>query len=277
MYGQSNNSILSQVPLNNYNLSSFTLSNQSPPVSPRSSLSNQFGTPVSPRSSLSNVRLRSPRASRGMTNDSLVTTSGVVEPSSRSNMGTGSVRGKRSSLKLEDGGNCSLFLNVYEGSSDVEKCRMVREFFERPYRVDRTLDIIKLLSTRDNLSQLYNVISRLGLDPELKAERVVGDSSVINPSITIFAPINDAFINIMEDDITPDVVKGHIFVGALDSKNLLKAEGVNITTLGGGNIKIQKMDDVVYVMGSNGLSSKIIQSDIFARNGVLHIIDKVIS
>ncbi|SNW62891.1 Fasciclin FAS1 domain-containing protein [Orpheovirus IHUMI-LCC2] len=276
MYGQSNNYILSQSPLNpnlmsnNYNLSQ-SLSGQSPPVSPRSSLSNLSYAPVSPRSSLSNQRLRSPRASRAMTNDSLVTTSGTVEPSMRHNS-----RGKRSSMKLEDGGNCKLFLNVYEGSNDEEKCRMVREFFERPYRVDRTLDMVKLLSTRDNLSKLYNVISRLGLDPELRAERVVGDSSVVNPSITVFAPINDAFMNIMDEDVTSDIIKNHIFVGALDSKNLLKAEGVNITTLSGVNIKVQKIDDMVYIIGSDGMRSRVVQADIFARNGVLHIIDKVI-
>lgn len=100
---------------------------------------------------------------------------------------------------------------------------------------------------------------------------------------TFFAPSDEAIAKLEPgrwDAILQDneklqaVVRHHIVDGSLSSKRIAERNGQALTSLHGADlpVKIGKMDKAVTVGGA-----KMLQTDIKCKNGVMHVIDSLLT
>lgn len=103
---------------------------------------------------------------------------------------------------------------------------------------------------------------------------------------TVFAPTNAAFVSLLgELGVTKDallankplltaVLTYHVLSGRVDKAAI--PAGKAISTVGGSIFKIDTSSGALAITDGRNRVSKIIQTDINASNGVIHVIDKVI-
>lgn len=100
---------------------------------------------------------------------------------------------------------------------------------------------------------------------------------------TVFAPTNDAFNKLPADTVQSllkpenkqmlvDLLTYHVKSDNLDSSQIEKLNGQEIQMLNGKPAKIEVKDGKVYID-----NAQIIQKDIVASNGIIHVIDAVLS
>jgi uncharacterized surface protein with fasciclin (FAS1) repeats len=95
---------------------------------------------------------------------------------------------------------------------------------------------------------------------------------------TVFAPTNDAFVAAGITDITavPETTVQTVVQYHVLGTNVFASDLVNnaaVQTIQGGNIVVSIPPAGVKIQGSTKAVSKIIQADIVATNGVIHVID----
>ena len=103
-------------------------------------------------------------------------------------------------------------------------------------------------------------------------------------SITIFAPVNEAFADLDagDPDLRSAILRRHVIEGALDAGTLIEAienageGGYAISTLGGGELIASRDDGAVILTDNAGGTSTIIATDIQASNGLIHAVDAVL-
>jgi uncharacterized surface protein with fasciclin (FAS1) repeats len=129
-------------------------------------------------------------------------------------------------------------------------------------------DIVDTAAANANLSQLVDLVKEAGLVDTLKGPG----------PFTVFAPNNDAFFNIPKEDLkalmenTTDLKKVltyHVVAGKLMAKDL--KNGMQLKTLQGENLTVKVGPEGVMIAGA-----KVIEPDINASNGVIHIINAVL-
>jgi uncharacterized surface protein with fasciclin (FAS1) repeats len=124
--------------------------------------------------------------------------------------------------------------------------------------------IAALASETPELSQLTSVLETAGL------------TSVLEEAgpLTVFAPNNDAFaeLDLAELAADPaqltDILQYHVVEGAVTSDQL--EDGQTVTTLQGGELTVS-IDGETVMVGD----ATVVQADIQAGNGVIHVIDTV--
>lgn len=108
---------------------------------------------------------------------------------------------------------------------------------------------------------------------------------------TFFAPSNESFTKLMQGNISSTdedkkklnrLIKSHIVSGRLDANALIKmikdADGpVSLTTLSGEVLQVTKKGKKILLTDAQGKQSTIVSPDIEQSNGLIHIIDKVLS
>lgn len=102
---------------------------------------------------------------------------------------------------------------------------------------------------------------------------------------TVFAPRNSAFDALpegaLDDLLLPEnretleaILKAHVVEGTYSAADLTGAT-TTLTTLNGTNIRIDGFNGVV-LEGGGGGSATVVQPDVNARNGVIHVINGVL-
>jgi|GEM_PF-815840 len=137
-----------------------------------------------------------------------------------------------------------------------------------------TVQLVSVVETAKadaNLSTLVELIAAAGLEAQL---------SDPNANYTVFAPTNDAFSKVkdLEDLKTnmkrrqelTDLVTYHVVTGRFGSGDL--KEGNELDALAGKVIKVTMKDGSLAVGGS-----KVTTSDVMATNGIIHVIDGVMT
>ena len=131
--------------------------------------------------------------------------------------------------------------------------------------------IVEIAQSNPDLSTLVTAVTKAEL-----AETLSGPGP-----FTVFAPTNDAFaalpagtLDTLLADPTgqlADILKLHVMSGAVDSKAAIAAAGGTVDTLG-GPISVELDGDKLVVGGAT-----VVTADIKASNGVIHVIDAVIT
>lgn len=132
-------------------------------------------------------------------------------------------------------------------------------------------DIVELAQENKDLSTLVTALKSAGLVDTLKGEG----------PYTVFAPTNEAFKKIPADVLDKllkpesknqlvDILTYHVAKGKIPSSEALKLDGKELTMLNGKKAKIEVKDGNLFIDGA-----KVIQKDIPAKNGVIHVIDTV--
>ena len=132
-------------------------------------------------------------------------------------------------------------------------------------------------SDTDNFSTLLLAAKKAGLVDEL-----TGDGP-----FTLFAPTNDAFDKLppgtLDDLLLPankktlqDILLYHVVPGNIVSSELSSKSASLPTLLNGQSITVEKVGKRIYANGHKRKGAKVIDVDIIASNGVIHVIDKVL-
>lgn len=129
------------------------------------------------------------------------------------------------------------------------------------------MDIVDTAVAAGSFNTLVTAVEAAGLVDTLKGEG----------PFTVFAPTDEAFAKIPEDQIQAllanktqltEVLTYHVVAGSVMSSDL--ENGMMVETLQGGDLSINTTDGVMVN------DAKVVQADIVCSNGVIHAIDTVL-
>ena len=137
--------------------------------------------------------------------------------------------------------------------------------------MQRKTDIVETALAANNFSTLVTALGAAGLIETLKSDG----------PFTVFAPTDEAFAKLpagtVETLLKPEnkeklkaVLLYHVVPGIVTADQVTKLNGQSVKTLQGSSIKV-KTAHGVRVDNAN-----VIQTDIKASNGVIHVIDTVL-
>ncbi len=134
-----------------------------------------------------------------------------------------------------------------------------------------TQNIVEIAEGNEDFSTLVTAVSAAGL-----VETLSGDGP-----FTVFAPTNAAFEALPAGTLDTlladpsgaltDILTLHVMTGAVDSEAAIAAAGGTVETLG-GPVAVELRGEDLYIGGA-----KVVTADIAATNGVIHVIDAVIT
>ena len=129
-------------------------------------------------------------------------------------------------------------------------------------------NLLAVAADNPQLSQLVAALQAAGLTDVLEQAG----------PLTVFAPNNDAFSQLNQSDLTAllsnpqqltSILQYHVVEGSYPSSEL--SDGQTLTTLSGDELPVTVDGSTVTVDGAT-----VVQPDLQAGNGVIHIIDKVL-
>ena len=132
--------------------------------------------------------------------------------------------------------------------------------------------IVDIAAANPDFSTLVSLVGKAGLADALSG---TGPFTVFAPTNEAFAKVDKATLDALAADPTgklADVLKLHVVSGKIMAADAVKAAGTSIETLGGGKLKVEVVNGDVIVGGA-----KVVKTDIVASNGVIHVIDSVIT
>ncbi|MEM9499400.1 MAG: fasciclin domain-containing protein, partial [Pseudomonadota bacterium] len=137
-------------------------------------------------------------------------------------------------------------------------------------------DIVDIVESDPRFSTLLAAIAASGLEPELRSPG----------PMTVFAPVDDAFNELPSRfvaqallpenrDLLQEVLKYHVVPGAITSDQVI-GQRLSVETLEGSNVIVDGRSGGKYGATVRVNDANVIQPDIIASNGVIHVIDKVL-
>jgi uncharacterized surface protein with fasciclin (FAS1) repeats len=141
---------------------------------------------------------------------------------------------------------------------------------------ETTKDIFEVARDNADLSVLSDAIISAGLVQTFQA----------NTSYTLFAPNNAAFVAVLAElgltkeqlfankSLLNTVLTYHLLPGKINNADI--TVNTPLKTVQGATLKIDNIAGVLTITDGRNRKSKIIQFNLDARNGVVHVIDKVI-
>ncbi len=132
--------------------------------------------------------------------------------------------------------------------------------------------LVEIASSNPDFSTLVDLVGKAGLADALSGP---GPFTIFAPTNAAFAKVDKATLDALAADPTgklADVLKLHVVKGKIMAADAVKASGTSIETLGGGKLKVDAMGGTVTVGGA-----KVVKTDIVGSNGVIHVLDSVIT
>jgi uncharacterized surface protein with fasciclin (FAS1) repeats len=126
-------------------------------------------------------------------------------------------------------------------------------------------DLVATLQAQGDFATLVGLIERAGL-----TEALQGDTYY-----TVFAPTDAAFaaagadLDALSEDEIAEILRNHLIADTVDLAKA--AEMGSVMSVQGSDLAVTKTDSGAMIGGAN-----ILQSDIMASNGVIHVIDAVL-
>lgn len=131
----------------------------------------------------------------------------------------------------------------------------------------------------DTEAEFTTLLAALGTDG---ASELLAAASNADATLTVFAPTDAAFAALAEElGVTseellanpnlPGILKQHILSTTVGSLTAYASNGGTVTTLAGNNLNVDIQDNALVIEGST-----VIEADVEASNGVIHVIDEVI-
>jgi uncharacterized surface protein with fasciclin (FAS1) repeats len=138
-------------------------------------------------------------------------------------------------------------------------------------------DIVDTAIAAGDFTTLVTAIQAAGLEDTLRGEG----------PFTVFAPTDDAFAALPAGTLDElladptgdliDILTYHVVPGAVPAADVVKLDGQKVTTVNGAAITIGVADNgAVALTDATGHQAAVVQTDIQAKNGVIHVIDAVL-
>ena len=131
--------------------------------------------------------------------------------------------------------------------------------------------IVDIASSNPDFSTLVDLVTQAGLAETLAGE---GPFTVFAPTNEAFAKVDPATVSALTADpqgALADVLKLHVISGEVMATDATAAVGTCVDTLG-GKVKVEQSGDNLTIGGA-----AIVDTDITASNGVIHVLDGVIT
>jgi uncharacterized surface protein with fasciclin (FAS1) repeats len=105
---------------------------------------------------------------------------------------------------------------------------------------------------------------------------------------TVFAPTDEAFQPLVDNGTVEELLKDpegqltsiltyHVVEGKVTAEDVVKLDGQKVTTVNGDKLKVMVSDSgEVMLKDSSGGTVTVVQTDVEADNGVIHVIDGVL-
>ncbi len=151
--------------------------------------------------------------------------------------------------------------------STLSAVAMAAVFAAPAFADNHDMDIVDIAAGNEAFSTLVAAVTAAGLVDTLKGD---GPFTVFAPTDDAFAALPEGTVEALLDDIPTltAILTYHVVPGAVMSGDL--ADGMMAGTVNGQSVTIG-VGDTVTVDGAT-----VIQADIEASNGVIHVIDSVI-
>jgi transforming growth factor-beta-induced protein len=127
--------------------------------------------------------------------------------------------------------------------------------------------VVEVARAAGNFTTLVAALEATGLDEALAGE---GPFTVLAPTDDAFARLPDGVLDSLDEATLAEILSHHVLAGeamAADVVALTSAE-----TLAGDEVAIRAGDDGVFLDGL----TEVVQTDIAAGNGVIHVLDSVL-
>ncbi|MEO1286348.1 MAG: fasciclin domain-containing protein [Chloroflexota bacterium] len=137
-------------------------------------------------------------------------------------------------------------------------------------------NIVEIAASDENFSILVQAVTAAELVETLSGEG----------PFTVFAPTNDAFVAalgelgveatdlIADTELLTSVLTYHVVSGAVLSTDL--SDGMEVETVNGATFTVNVGDDGVSITDAVGRTVNVVDTDIEASNGVIHVLDNVL-
>ena len=135
---------------------------------------------------------------------------------------------------------------------------------------DDTIDIPANAQATGNHDSLVAALAHVGLVETLQGE---GPFTVFAPTDAAFAAANidlSTFDTDEENETLKNILLYHVVAGAVDAANV--SDGMPATMVNGDNATFTVTNGTVMINGAT-----VTDSDVFASNGIIHVIDKVLT
>ena len=165
--------------------------------------------------------------------------------------------------------NAEMVLNTAEKTMAMESWMLDADLFGADDSKSASSTVVEIAVNNPDFSILVEAVSKAGLVDALSAEG----------PFTVFAPTNDAFKSLFSqlgvsgvkdltaEQLTP-ILTYHVVSGKVMSTDL---SNTKVSTLSGDNMLKVDISDGVKINDSN-----VLAADIEGKNGVIHVIDKVL-
>jgi uncharacterized surface protein with fasciclin (FAS1) repeats len=149
-----------------------------------------------------------------------------------------------------------------------------------------------LSDTGSTIAEIVAALAEAGEDAEfttlLAALQTPGAAALLtaasdaDATLTVFAPTDAAFEalltdlgitagELLDDPNLPFILRQHILGTTVDSLTAYASNGETVTTLASNNLNVDIQDNALVIEGST-----VVEADVEASNGVIHVIDEVI-
>ena len=116
---------------------------------------------------------------------------------------------------------------------------------------------------------------RLDLIRTLKGD---GPFTVFAPTDEAFAALPDGALDklVADKDKLTQVLTYHVISGEVMASQVAGMDGEKVKTVQGAELKIKVADGKVSLTDASGNTVNVVQTDVTASNGVIHVIDGVL-
>mgnify|MGYP006274590211 CR=1 FL=1 len=132
-------------------------------------------------------------------------------------------------------------------------------------------DIVDTAASLEQFSTLVTAVKQAGLVETLKGE---GPFTVFAPTNAAFAKLPDGTVEALlqpeNKDQLVEILTYHVVAGKVKAKDVVELESAE--TVQGQSIDITVSDGGVMLNDS----TKVVKTDVYASNGVIHVIDSVL-
>lgn len=138
-------------------------------------------------------------------------------------------------------------------------------------------DIVDTAVGAGSFNTLVSAVQAAGLEDTLRGEG----------PFTVFAPTDEAFDALPEGTLNElladpegdlaEILKYHVVSGEVPAADIAMMDGQTIETVQGGTLTVEVDGDKVALVDAAGNRVNVVTTDVEADNGVIHVIDGVLS
>jgi uncharacterized surface protein with fasciclin (FAS1) repeats len=137
-------------------------------------------------------------------------------------------------------------------------------------------DIVDTAVAAGQFETLATALEAAGLVETLKGE---GPYTVFAPTDEAFAALPDGTLDELlaepEGQLT-EILTYHVIPDEVMAEDVVSMDGESVATVQGGEITIRVDGDQVMLEDATGATVNVVQTDVTASNGVIHVIDGVL-